>query len=67
VSLDIGFLRLPIGGHSASMLSECIANRSYSWYPRPIKLAKRKRVRLSEVSGQDFVMYELPMPLDSTI
>jgi DNA-binding transcriptional LysR family regulator len=41
-SLDIGFLRLPIGGQP-SMLSQCIANRSYSWYSRPINWQKEKR------------------------
>ncbi len=44
-SLDVGFLRLPIGGHSALEVASH-------------KLAKRKRVHLSEASGQDFVMYE---------
>jgi DNA-binding transcriptional LysR family regulator len=57
-SLDIGFLRLPIGGHPA--LDVVIVHREpfVLVVPASHKLAKRKRVRLSEVSGQDFVMYE---------
>jgi len=39
-------------------LSEYIANRFVLVVPASHKLAKRKRVRLREVSGQDFVMYE---------
>jgi DNA-binding transcriptional LysR family regulator len=57
-SLDIGFLRLPIGEHSALEVVTVHRERFALVVPATHKLAKRKRVRLSEVSGQDFVMYE---------
>jgi DNA-binding transcriptional LysR family regulator len=57
-SLDIGFLRLPIGGHSALDVVTVHREPFVLVVPTSHKLAKRKRVRLSEVSGQDFVMYE---------
>src|SRR3984893_7440668 len=57
-SLDIGFLRLPIGGHSALDVVTVHRERFVLVVPASHKLAKRKRVRLREVSGQDFVMYE---------
>ena len=57
-SLDIGFLRLPIGGHSALDVVTVHREPFVLVVPASHKLAKRKRVRLSEVSGQDFVMYE---------
>jgi DNA-binding transcriptional LysR family regulator len=42
-SLDIGFLRLPIGARTRPlMLLQCIANRSDSSYPRPINWQKEK-------------------------
>ena len=56
-SLDIGFLRLPIGGHSALDVVTVHREPFVLVVPASHKLAKRKRVRLSEVSGQDFVMY----------
>jgi len=59
-SLDIGFLRLPIGGHSALDVVTVHREPFVLVVPASHKLAKRKRVRLSEVSGQDFVMYERP-------
>jgi DNA-binding transcriptional LysR family regulator len=59
-SLDIGFLRLPIGGHSALDIVTVHREPFVLVVPASHKLAKRKRVRLSEVSGQDFVMYERP-------
>ena len=57
-SLDIGFFRLPIGGHSALEVVTVHRERFVLVVPASHKLATRKRVRLSEVSGQDFVMYE---------
>ena len=57
-SLDIGFFRLPIGGHSALDVVTVHRERFVLVVPASHKLAKRKRVRLSEVSGQNFVLYE---------
>jgi DNA-binding transcriptional LysR family regulator len=57
-SLDIGFLRLPIGGHSALDVVTVHREPFVLVVPASHKLAKRKRIRLSELSGQDFVMYE---------
>jgi len=56
--LDIGFFRLPIGGHSALDVVTVHRERFVLVVPASHKLAKRKRVRLSEVAGQDFVLYE---------
>src|SRR5712692_8664332 len=57
-SLDVGFLRLPIGGNSALDVATVHREPFVLVVPASHKLAKRKRVRLSEVSDQDFVMYE---------
>jgi DNA-binding transcriptional LysR family regulator len=58
-SLDIGFLRLPIGSeHPALDVVRVHREPLVLVVPASHKLAKRKRVRLSEVAGQDFVMYE---------
>jgi DNA-binding transcriptional LysR family regulator len=57
-ALDIGFLRLPIGEHSALDVVTVHREPFVLVVPASHKLAKRRRVRLSEVSGQDFVMYE---------
>jgi len=57
-SLDVGFLRLPIGGHSALEVVTVHREPFVLVVPASHKLAKRKRVHLSEASGQDFVMYE---------
>src|SRR6266852_593108 len=57
-SLDVGFLRLPIGGHSTLDVVTVHREPFVLVVPASHKLAKRKRVRLSEVSGEDFVMYE---------
>jgi DNA-binding transcriptional LysR family regulator len=57
-SLDMGFLRLPIGEHSALDVVTVHREPFVLVVPASHKLARRKRVRLSEVSGQDFVMYE---------
>jgi DNA-binding transcriptional LysR family regulator len=56
-SLDIGFLRLPIGEHSTLDVVTVHRERFVLVVPASHKLAKRKKVRLSDVSGQDFVMY----------
>jgi DNA-binding transcriptional LysR family regulator len=57
-SLDIGFLRLPIGEHPE--LDVVAVHREPFVVVTPLshKLAKRKRVALHELSGEDFVMYE---------
>jgi DNA-binding transcriptional LysR family regulator len=57
-SLDIGFLRVPIGEHSALDVVTVHREPFVLVVPSSHKLAKRKRVRLREVAGQDFVMYE---------
>jgi DNA-binding transcriptional LysR family regulator len=57
-SLDIGFLREPIGEHSAVDVVTVHREPFVLVVPSSHKLAKRKRVRLREVAGQDFVMYE---------
>src|SRR6266403_1474172 len=57
-SLDIGFLRLPIGGHSELEVVTVHREPFVLVVPSSHKLAKRKRVRLRETSGHDFVMYE---------
>jgi DNA-binding transcriptional LysR family regulator len=64
---DIGFLRVPIGGQPA--LDVVIVHREpfVLVVPSSHKLEKRKRVRLRELAGQDFVGYELRMPPDSTM
>jgi DNA-binding transcriptional LysR family regulator len=57
-ALDIGFLRLPIGGHSALDVVTVHREPFVLVVPSSHKLAKRKRVRLCEVAGENFVMYE---------
>ena len=57
-SLDIGFLRVPIGGHAALDIVVVHREPFVLVVPSSHKLAKRKRVWLREVAGQDFVMYE---------
>jgi len=57
-SLDIGFLRLPIGEHPGLDVVTVHRERFVLVVPASHKLAKRKKVRLSDVSGQDFVMYQ---------
>jgi DNA-binding transcriptional LysR family regulator len=57
-ALDIGFLRVPIGEHSALDAVTVHREPFVLVVPSSHKLAKRKRVRLREVAGQDFVMYE---------
>jgi DNA-binding transcriptional LysR family regulator len=57
-SLDIGFLRLPIGGHPALDVVPVHREPFVLVVPSSHKLAKRKGVRLRELAGQVFVMYE---------
>ena len=57
-SLDIGFFRLPIGGHPTLDVVTMHREPFVLVVPSSHKLAKRKRVRLREVSGHKFVMYE---------
>src|SRR5258707_1424844 len=57
-SLDVGFLRLPIGVHSTFDVVTVHREPFVLVVPASHKLAKRKRVRLSEVANQDFIMYE---------
>src|SRR5580693_5143782 len=57
-ALDIGFLRLPIGAQSTLDVVTVHREPFVLLVPSPHKLAKRKRVRLREVVGEDFVMYE---------
>jgi DNA-binding transcriptional LysR family regulator len=57
-SLDVGFLRLPIGEHPELEIVEVHREPFVIVTPLTHKLAKRKKVALHELSGQDFVMYE---------
>jgi DNA-binding transcriptional LysR family regulator len=57
-SLDIGFLHVPIGEHSGLEVTTVHREPFVLVVPSSHKLAKRKRVRLREVAGEDFVMYE---------
>ena len=57
-ALDIGFLRMPIGEHSALDAVTVHREPFVLVVPSSHKLAKRKRVRLREVAGENFVMYE---------
>jgi len=56
--LDVGFLRLPIGGHLALDVVTVHREPFVLVVPSSHKLAKRKRLRLREVSGETFVMFE---------
>jgi len=57
-SLDVGFLRLPIGEQPALEVWTAHREPFVLVVPSSHKLAKRKRVRLGEVSGENFVMNE---------
>jgi DNA-binding transcriptional LysR family regulator len=57
-ALDIGFLRLPIGGHTQLEVVTVHREPFVLVVPASHPLAERKKVQLSEVSGQDFVMYD---------
>jgi DNA-binding transcriptional LysR family regulator len=56
--LDIGFLRLPIGEHPELEVIGIHREPFVVVVPRSHKLAKRRKVHLRELSGQDFLMYE---------
>jgi DNA-binding transcriptional LysR family regulator len=66
-SLDIGFLRLPIGEHPELEVVEVHREPFVVVTPLSHKLAKRKRIALHELSGEDFVMYERSTLRASTI
>src|SRR6266446_2246325 len=57
-SLDIGFLRLPIGEHPELEVVEVHREPFVVVTPLSHKLAKRKKVTLHELSDENFVMYE---------
>ena len=57
-TLDIGFLRLPIGGHARLEVVPVHRERFVVAVPAAHPLARRKKIRLAELSGQDFVMYD---------
>jgi DNA-binding transcriptional LysR family regulator len=57
-SLDIGFLRLPIGEHPALEVQTVHREPFVVVVPRAHKLATKKSIRLREVSGENFVMYQ---------
>jgi DNA-binding transcriptional LysR family regulator len=57
-SLDFGFLRLPIGEHSALEVLTVHREPFVVVVPSSHKLAKRKRLRLRELSGENFLMYQ---------
>ena len=57
-ALDVGFLRLPIGGHTQLDVVAVHREPFVLVVPSYHPLAKRKKVRLRELSGQDFVMYD---------
>ena len=57
-ALDVGFLRLPIGGHSQLHVQTIHREPFVLVVPSSHELARKKKVRLKEVAGQDFVMYD---------
>ena len=57
-ALDIGFLRLPLGGHTQLEVATVHREPFVLVVPSSHKLAKKKKVRLSELAGQSFVMYD---------
>src|ERR1700677_4241389 len=57
-SLDAGFLRMPVGEHAALDVVTVHREPFVLVVPSSHKLAKKKRVRLREVAGEYFVMYE---------
>ncbi len=56
--LDVGFVRLPLGGHGQLEVVTVHREPFVVAIPSSHPLAKRKRIRLAELSGQDFVMYD---------
>jgi DNA-binding transcriptional LysR family regulator len=57
-SLDIGFLRLPIGEHPELKIVGVHREPFVIVVPMSHKLARKKKVYLRELASQDFVMYE---------
>jgi DNA-binding transcriptional LysR family regulator len=57
-SLDIGFLRLPIGEHPALEVVRVHREPFVVVVPLSHRLAKKKKIHLRELSAQTFVMYE---------
>jgi DNA-binding transcriptional LysR family regulator len=57
-ALDVGFLRLPIGAQPTLDVVTVHREAFVLVVQASHSLAKKKKVRLREVSGQDFVMYE---------
>jgi len=57
-SLDVGFLRLPIGEHPELEVVEVHREPFVIVTPLSHRLAKRKKVSLHELSDESFVMYE---------
>ena len=57
-ALDIGFLRLPIGGHTQLEVATIHREPFLLVVPASHPLGARKKVRLNEVAGLDFVMYD---------
>jgi DNA-binding transcriptional LysR family regulator len=57
-SLDIGFLRLPIGEHPTIEVQIVHREPFVVIVPRSHRLAKKKKARLRELSNEKFVMYE---------
>jgi DNA-binding transcriptional LysR family regulator len=56
--LDIGFLRLPIGEHPELEVVGIHREPFVVVLPRSHKLAESRKVRLRDLSGENFVMYE---------
>jgi DNA-binding transcriptional LysR family regulator len=57
-ALDIGFLRLPIGADARLEVVPVHRERFVVAVPSAHPLARRRKIRLAELSGQDFVMYD---------
>jgi DNA-binding transcriptional LysR family regulator len=57
-TLEVGFLRLPIGRHAQLEVVAIHREPFIIVVPKSHDLAKRKKVRLRELSGQEFVMYD---------
>jgi DNA-binding transcriptional LysR family regulator len=57
-SLDVGFLRLPIGEHSELEVVPIHREPFVFVVPASHRLADKKRVHIREVAAEEFVMYE---------
>jgi DNA-binding transcriptional LysR family regulator len=57
-ALDVGFLRLPVGEHALLEVVPVHREPFVVVVSARHELAKNKKVRLSELSGQDFVIYD---------